>query len=203
MLTVSAYNGFAISGKRNAWNKIKVAVNVRYSFDTRRKDSNMSVRNSEGYLDPTVDTAFRNLYHTAGRLDYTKFKSYEELIVYTMRCHSKIKTRAAAEVYIRESMPKESYFQKRIIDWINQNVPNCIVWKEAVGPYSRQGIPDITCIVGGRYYGFEVKRPFIGKLSKVQKQTIKEIRDAGGRAYVVTGIEDVKNVLMTEIAKRE
>ena len=87
-------------------------------------------------------------------------------------------TREAADKFIREKMPKESYFQKKILDWIKDNAPNAIAWKEAAGPYSRQGIPDITCIINGRYYGFEVKRPFIVVLSKMQEQTIKQIRKA-------------------------
>ena len=52
--------------------------------------------------------------------------------------------------------------------------------------YSRQGIPDICAVVIGRYYGFEVKRPFIGILSKIQEHTIRQIKEAGGKAYVVT-----------------
>ena len=100
-------------------------------------------------------------------------------------------------------MPKESYFQKKIIEWIEGNVKNCIVWKEAAGPYSRQGIPDITCIVDGKYYGFEVKRPFFGKISKIQEQTIKAINENGGRAYVVTSVEEVARILLSETERGE
>lgn len=157
------------------------------------------MKNKEGYADPTAGLALKNIYRTNGRMDYGKFSTYEELIRYTLQCKPNLKSRTFAEIYIREHMPKESYFQKQIIDYINENVPNCIVWKEAAGPYSRQGIPDITCIVNGRYYGFEVKRPFIGKLSKIQEQTIKAIKEAGGRAYVVTSVEEVAKILLPEI----
>lgn len=159
------------------------------------------MRNKEGYPDPTVGEALKRIYHSHGRLDYAKFASYDELIDYTLECHPTLKGRVGADFYIREHMPKESYFQKKIMDWIEANIKNCIVWKEAAGPYSRQGIPDITCIVNGRYYGFEVKRPFIGKLSKIQEQTIKAIKDAGGRAYVVTSVEEVARILLPEIER--
>ena len=153
--------------------------------------------NREGYKDPTADIAIHRAYHTRGKLDYTKFNSYDELKDYIMQRY-KMKTRYEAEVYIRENMPKESYFQKQIIDWICKNIPDAVIWKEAAGPYSRQGIPDITCIVNGRYYGFEVKRPFIGKLSKIQKETIDRINEFGGRAYVVTSVKEVAEILKEE-----
>lgn len=129
---------------------------------------------------------------------YARFESYEELVKYTMQ-EKGIKTRAEAKTYIQNHLPKESYIQKRIIQWIKKYVKNCMVWKEAAGPYSRQGIPDITCIVNGRYYGFEVKRPFIGKLSRIQEQTIKNIQDAGGRAYVVSSEKEVARILLPEM----
>ena len=66
----------------------------------------------------------------------------------------------------------------------------------------RQGIPDITCIINGRYYGFEVKRPFIGVLSKMQEQTIKQIRKAGGRAEVVTSEKEVAEILLPELTQK-
>ena len=157
------------------------------------------MRNKEGYLDPTASEALSRIYHSHGKLDYTKFASYDELIDYTLECHPALKGRKEAESYIREHMPKESYFQRKIMDWIDANIKRSIVWKEAAGPYSRQGIPDITCIVNGRYYGFEVKRPFIGILSKIQEQTIKAIREAGGRAYVVTSVQEVAKILLPEI----
>lgn len=163
----------------------------------------MGMKNSEGYPDPTVDKAFGSLYHTNGRLDYSKFRDYEELINYMLSKKPGLKTKENADRYIRENMPKESYFQRKIIEWINGNVPNCIVWKEAAGPYSRHGLPDITCIVGGRYYGFEVKRPFIGKLSEIQRQTIADIRAAGGQAYVVSFPIEVANILLPEINRKK
>ena len=154
--------------------------------------------NSEGYKDPTADIAVGSI-HARGKIDYTKFKTYDELLGYIKNRYEKIRNNYEAEVFIREHMPKESYFQKKIMEWICKNIPNAVIWKEAAGPYSRQGIPDITCIVNGRYYGFEVKRPFIGKLSKIQKETIDRINESGGRAYVVTSVKEVADILKGEI----
>lgn len=159
--------------------------------------------NSEGYKDPTADKAIHSVYHTNGKLDYTKFKSYDELIEYTMSSNKSIKTRTQAERYIREHMPKESYFQKKIMNWLMKNFPNAGVWKEAAGPYSRHGLPDITCIIKGLYYGFEVKRPFIGKLSEIQKDTIDWINESGGRAYVVTSEKEVAEILKDELKEAQ
>ena len=81
---------------------------------------------------------------------------------------------------------KESYYQSRVIKWLKETYPDAFVWKAAAGPYSRQGIPDVCAIINGHFFGFEVKRPEVGRLSKIQEQTIKEINAAGGTALVVT-----------------
>ena len=161
----------------------------------------VTAKNAEGYPDPTAEDAIRHVMR-GGKLDYTSFRTYEELQDYTIKHNKGINTREAADKFIREKMPKESYFQKKILDWIKDNAPNAIAWKEAAGPYSRQGIPDITCIINGRYYGFEVKRPFIGVLSKMQEQTIKQIRKAGGRAWVVTSEKEVAEILLPELTQK-
>ncbi|TGX97733.1 VRR-NUC domain-containing protein [Hominisplanchenecus murintestinalis] len=96
-------------------------------------------------------------------------------------------------------MPKESYYQDKIIKHIRELIPSSFVWKAAAGPYSRQGIPDVCAIVNGRFYGFEVKRPFVGVLSKIQERTIKQIQEAGGKAYVVTYPAEVTRILQKEI----
>lgn len=107
-------------------------------------------------------------------------------------------TTEQARQYIRKNLPKESHYQDKIIKHIRELIPSAFVWKAAAGPYSRQGIPDVCAVINGRYYGFEVKRPLIGVLSAIQEQTIKQIRAAGGRAYVVSYPAEV-----TEILKKE
>ena len=90
---------------------------------------------------------------------------------------------------------KESWYQARIITWLKTNYPDAFVWKAAAGPYSRGGIPDICAIIAGHFFGFEVKRPEGGRLSKIQEQTIQEINDAGRTALVVSYPEQVKEAI--------
>lgn len=91
---------------------------------------------------------------------------------------------------------KESYYQSRIIKWLKDTYPGAFVWKAAAGPYSRGGIPDICAIIDGHFFGFEVKRPEVGRLSKIQEQTIKKINAAGGTAAVVSYPEQAEKVIL-------
>ena len=50
-------------------------------------------------------------------------------------------------------------------------------------------------VLDGQFYGFEVKRPEVGLLSKIQEQTIKAINAAGGIVGVVSYPEDVERIL--------
>jgi len=75
-----------------------------------------------------------------------------------------------------------------------KTVPDCFCWKEHGGMYGTAGIPDIICCIGGRFVAFEVKQP-AGKLTKLQEITIERIRKAKGKAYKVTSIEEVKEIL--------
>ena len=137
-------------------------------------------------------------------INFEQFKTKAEIIKYfkeseEIPCH----TSAQAEKYLREHLPKESYYQDKVIKHIRKMFPSAFVWKAAAGPYSRQGIPDICAVINGRYYGFEVKRPFIGGLSKMQEETIKQIRAAGGEAYVVTYMAEVTQILQKEIGDQD
>lgn len=91
---------------------------------------------------------------------------------------------------------KESFYQAKIIRWLKGQYPDAFVWKAQAGPYCRQGIPDICAIINGHFFGFEVKRPEVGRLSKIQEQTIKEINAAGGIAAVVSFPEQVQKIIM-------
>lgn len=95
----------------------------------------------------------------------------------------------------KESNHKESWYQAKIIRWLKETYPQAFVWKAAAGPYSRCGIPDVCMVLDGQFYGFEVKRPEVGLLSKIQKQTIKAINAAGGIVGVVSYPEDVERIL--------
>lgn len=162
----------------------------------------MSSKNAEGYSDPTAGDAIANVEREQKKLDYMKFYeqfgSYDELREYTMKRNQKLKTMKQVDKFIADKMPLESYFQGKIKEYIEKVFPEAFVWKAAAGAYSRAGIPDICCVINGRYYGLEVKRPFIGELTKIQKKTIKQIRAAGGVAEVVCTIKEAKKVLLSE-----
>nr|WP_325221652.1 VRR-NUC domain-containing protein [uncultured Oscillibacter sp.] len=96
---------------------------------------------------------------------------------------------------MKEADHKESWYQAKIIRWLKDTYPHAFIWKAAAGPYSRGGIPDICMILNGQFYGFEVKRPGTGVLSKLQEVTIKEIKAAGGKVAVVSTPEDIQRFM--------
>lgn len=124
-----------------------------------------------------------------------QFPTKEEAIAYIQKNVYGCASRHHAEKYLREHLPKESYYQDKIIKFLKATYPDSVCWKEAAGAYSQQGIPDITFIKNGRYFGFEVKRPYIGVLSKIQQQRIKQIIVAGGVAEVVCFPEEVQRII--------
>lgn len=90
-----------------------------------------------------------------------------------------------------ETLPYEQAFQTEVMEYL-KTIPGAFVWKAAAGPYSRHGIPDVCAIIDGHFFGFEIKRPYIGVVTKLQEQTINKIRAAGGTAAVVSFREQVK-----------
>lgn len=60
--------------------------------------------------------------------------------------------------------------------------------------YGTAGIPDIICCCKGKFVAFEVKTEH-GKLSKLQEVMIERIRQAGGVAFKVTSVQEVKDIL--------
>ena len=132
-------------------------------------------------------------------MNWERFKTEADALEYIQTTKG-INT-AQAKKYLRANLPKEAYYQEKIIKHIRALIPSAFVWKAAAGPYSRGGIPDICAIVNGHFYAFEVKRPFVGVVSPLQAQTIKRINAQGGRAYVVTYPEEVTEILREEIER--
>ena len=127
------------------------------------------------------------------RLD--QFPSKDEVITYIQQNIYGCANVKHAEKYLREHLPKESYYQDKIIKFLKEAYPKAFVWKETIGAYGRQGIPDVCAVIDGQYFGFEVKRPYIGVLSKIQEQTIRQIQEAGGVAAVVSFPEEVRKIV--------
>ena len=66
---------------------------------------------------------------------------------------------------------------------------------------TKSGVPDITIVHEGLYYGLEVKKPSTstpkGYLSKNQKEMISKIEKAGGEVKVVYSLSYVVECTMT------
>jgi hypothetical protein len=103
---------------------------------------------------------------------------------------------------LHDQIPRERWYQTRIIAAVKQIFPGSFVRKMSAGVYSESGFPDVLVIYDGRYIGLEVKRPFLGAPSPLQISTIKEIQKAGGVAAIVRMPEeavDLVNFAMEDI----
>lgn len=95
----------------------------------------------------------------------------------------------------KKRIPKESYYQKKVKEGLLSEYPDGFVRKISQGAYSQGGIPDLLFIYKGHYFGFEVKRPIVGKLSPLQERTMWQIREAGGTAAVVSYPEQAIDII--------
>lgn len=77
---------------------------------------------------------------------------------------------------------------------------NVITAKKLKSEGVKSGVPDITLIHDGMYYGLEVKKPKTntraGVLSVTQKAMIQNIESAGGEVSVVYSVQDVIEFLI-------
>lgn len=102
-----------------------------------------------------------------------------------------------------DSPHKESWYQAKILRWLKSTYPAAFVWKAAAGPYSQGGIPDICMVLNGHAFFFEVKRPEVGRLSKLQELTIKKINAAGGTAAVVSYPAQAQEIIERQANKTQ
>lgn len=103
-------------------------------------------------------------------------------------------TSSTFEKIMHELLPLEQCYQSEVIVYL-KTIPGAFVWKAAAGPYSRQGIPDVCAIIDGHFFGFEIKRPYIGKATKLQEETIRRINEVGGTAAVICFREQAKAII--------
>lgn len=104
-------------------------------------------------------------------------------------------TKKEALEICRKAIPKEAYYQKKVIDGLKKQFPDAYIAKIAQGMYSQGGIPDVMFIMRGHYFGFEIKRPVFGKISKLQEVTMARIRRSGGTAAVVSWPEEAEGII--------
>ncbi len=88
----------------------------------------------------------------------------------------------------------ESALQRKITKALQQR--GAWVLKTHGGAYQKVGIPDLFVCYRGRFIGFEVKTPQNRKgATDLQIERLKEIRRAGGLAYVIRDVESALKVL--------
>lgn len=130
--------------------------------------------------------------------DYKHFCMLSEYLNYLVkRGLAKDKTEALKKARLR--IPKESYFQARILKYLNSRPLGLKVfaWKNQAGLYQERGLPDISAIVNGQYIGFEVKRPLLNEKTELQKTIAQQIETAGGKVFFVSYVDEVEMILKT------
>jgi len=97
----------------------------------------------------------------------------------------------------------EKNIQKSILDWLGYRGDIYFFragsgqFKTDTGSYfktGRPGCPDIIVCFKGKFIGFEVKTDK-GKQSDRQKDAEEDIKNAGGRYYIVRSIDDVEKII--------
>lgn len=136
---------------------------------------------------------------TKAKINYQDYKTLPELIR-AVKSAGLAANLTEARQGIASMIPKESKFQEKILKYLRElkksGKINAVIWKEqAGGGYQINGLPDVMALINGKLYGFEVKRPFIGKVSEIQQKRIDEMNAAGGHTYVVSYASEVKEIL--------
>lgn len=95
-------------------------------------------------------------------------------------------------------MAAEKNFENKIKRWLTDH--DCFFVKFFANGYTRRGVPDILASVNGWFVGVEVKADH-GTPSDLQLESIQEIRNSGGYAWVVypSGWNQLQNILLNLI----
>lgn len=105
-------------------------------------------------------------------------------------------TKKLAIEILRRKIPAESYYQRNIKIYLEQKYREEIyVRKVTQGPYSEGGIADLMVVIRGKYIGLEVKRPVVGKPSKLQLENKRLVKSAGGVYAIVRWPEEADAVI--------
>ena len=129
---------------------------------------------------------------------YENFSTLSEL-------HAHLKAEGITSSYgesvkwARKNIPKESYFQKKILDYLRNLLKTGVIlghtWKTAGDLYQSAGFPDVSIVTGKLFFGFEVKRPILGQPSELQKVTAAQLRAGGGVVEFVSYVSEVEAIL--------
>ena len=87
--------------------------------------------------------------------------------------------------------------EKDLVDQIRKylnTIDKLFFWKEHGGQYGTAGIPDIIVCYKGKFIAFECKLPG-NKPTLLQTITLRKIICAGGLAFVITDLNQVKEII--------
>jgi hypothetical protein len=117
---------------------------------------------------------------------FQDFRQYENLSAYKRALveEGRAKTMQEAEKLARRLIPKESYYQRKILEALREEFPEGRWRKNAASAEQQSGEPDIDGVIGGLFVAIEVKRPLLGTVSALQEKAIAEIRESEGCAAV-------------------
>lgn len=88
----------------------------------------------------------------------------------------------------------EARLTARAREYLN-SLDDSFFYKAKGDPRQRKGLPDLIGCYHGRFVGLEFKLPTNRRgLTKYQRETLIKIKRAGGIAYVVRSLADVKRV---------
>ena len=105
-------------------------------------------------------------------------------------------TKKLAIEIMRRKIPAETYYQRNIKKYLEQRYGEEIyVRKVTQGPYSEGGIADLMVVIRGKYIGLEVKRPVVGKPSKLQLENKRLVESAGGAYAIVSWPEEAAKIV--------
>jgi hypothetical protein len=92
----------------------------------------------------------------------------------------------------RTKSPSEAAIQRRILKYLNDR-PRC--WAAKFPGVLQRGVPDIIGVYRGAFFALEIKRPD-QKPTPLQRAVMEQIRDAGGRAEIAHGPDDIREILL-------
>ena len=98
---------------------------------------------------------------------------------------------AKARKMARDKIPKESYYQRKIMEALRDAFPTGRWRKNAAGIGQDAGEPDLIGCLDGRFIAIEVKRPLVGEPTALQEKAVREIRAAGGCAMFASYPDEV------------
>lgn len=124
------------------------------------------------------------------------FNNLDDFIKHVQKTNN-IESKAEARKKALSLIPLEKDYQRKIITYLNGR-EDVVAWKDAAGMYQGRGVPDIIAVKDGIFYGFEIKRPFIGKLSTIQSAFHDKLKKVGGRVFVVSYVSEVRAILDNE-----